>query len=112
MEPNDMPGGFFGTAQRVADISPGSSGSYASNLTEFDGQLFFTASDGTTGNELWVSDGTTEGTQLVADINSNSSSPFGYGSYASNLTEFDGQLFFTASDGTTGNELWVSDGDD
>ena len=73
---------------------------------------FFTASDNTVGNELWVSDGTAEGTQLLVDINTLFSGSYLYtvGSYASNFTEFNGQLFFTASDGTTGNELWVSDG--
>ena len=102
--------------QRLVDINPGGSGSNASNFTEFDGQLFFTADDGTTGSEPWVSDGTTEGTQRLVDINSfvnpySAFYPYGsYGSYASNFTEFNGQLFFTANDGPTGNELWVSDG--
>ena len=118
--------------QLLKDINPGSSsyygyyggyysypaGSYAGNLTDVGGLLFFTANDGVNGNELWVSDGTTAGTQLLKDINPGSSSYYGYygyssypyGSYASNLTEFQGQLFFTANDGVTGNELWVSDG--
>ena len=87
-------------------------GSNASNFTEFDGQLFFTANDGITGNELWVSDGTIDGTQLLVDINTTESQYGDYpaSSYASNFTEVDGQLFFTANDGITGNELWVSDG--
>ena len=120
-ETNELAGG----AQLVRDINPGSSsgyyggeypdGSYAYNLTEFNGQLFFTANDGETGNELWISDGTEAGTQLLLDINPGSSS--GYyggdypdGSFAYGFTEFNGQLFFTADDGENGNELWVSDG--
>jgi ELWxxDGT repeat protein len=104
--------------QLLIDINPGSSpsgfpySSNASNFTEVDGKLFFTADDGTTGSELWVSDGTAEGTQLLIDINPGSNPYFGfpYSSNASNFTEVDGKLFFTADDGTTGSELWVSNG--
>ena len=103
--------------QLLVDIRPGSSdygyvyGSYANDFTEFNGQLFFTANDGENGNELWVSDGTAAGTQLLVDIRPGSSDyGYIYGSYAYNFTEFDGQLFFTANNGETGNELWVSDG--
>ena len=109
--------GFTGGAKLLKDISTTDSpygdypaGSYASNLTEFDGKLLFTANGGVTGNELWVSDGTADGTQLLKDINT-TDSPYGLpSSYASNFTEFDGKLLFAANDGVTGNELWVSDG--
>ncbi len=72
------------------------------------GTLFFAADDGTSGDELWKSDGTLAGTMIVKDINSNptsaaSSSPF-------NLTNVNGTLFFAADDGTSGKELWKSDG--
>ena len=100
----------------VVDIAPGSSDNYyygntfpdsssPSDLTEFNDQLYFAASDGENGRELWVTDGTTEGTTLVADINSGdgSSSP-------SSLTEFNDKLYFSASDGENGRELWVTDG--
>jgi ELWxxDGT repeat protein len=102
--------GIFAGAQLLRDIRPGDS-SYPSSLTEFNGQLFFSANDGATGRELWVSDGTTEGTQLLKDIWLGSlPSGFAASSYPFNLTEVNGQLFFTANDGTAGNELWVSDG--
>ncbi|HOT83613.1 MAG TPA: hypothetical protein PLQ12_09975, partial [Candidatus Defluviicoccus seviourii] len=32
-------------------------------------RAFFSADDGTTGQELWVTDGTTAGTTLTRDIN-------------------------------------------
>jgi len=38
-------------------------------FTEFEGKLYFIANDGKHGAELWVSDGTEEGTTLVKDIN-------------------------------------------
>ncbi len=96
-------------ARLVGDINPGGDAfsdpySTLGSLTEFGGQVFFTADDGETGEELWVSDGTAEGTMLVADINLNdSSSP-------ASLLEVDGTLFFTANDGDVGEELWASDG--
>ncbi|MFN0054661.1 MAG: ELWxxDGT repeat protein [Planctomycetales bacterium] len=72
--------------------------SFPANLTNLNGTLFFTASD-QNGRSLWTSDGTEEGTEVVANV-----SP-------ASLTVVNGTLFFTASfDATTGNELWVSDG--
>lgn len=57
------------------------------------------ADDGS-GREPWLSDGTAEGTKLVADI-----APDG----ASNPTGFRGRVAFTADDGVHGPELWLSD---
>jgi len=82
-------------------------GSSPTSLTVFDGQLFFTAKDGSSGAELWKTDGTGgvgNGTTQVADINESG------GSYPRKFTVFKGQLFFTADDGSTGRELWKSDG--
>ena len=90
----------------VKDINPGSDDSSPGELAELNGKLYFSADDGENGDELWVSDGTTAGTQLVADINSGS----GY-SFPFDLTELNGKLYFSADDrGGTGRELWVSDG--
>ena len=44
-------------------------GSYPSSLTAFNGKLFFQATDVVHGSQLWVSDGTADGTQRVTDIN-------------------------------------------
>ena len=108
--------------QLLVDLRPGSSnygynyGSYPSNFVEFNDRLYFTARDGESGTQLFVSDGTAEGTQLLVDVNSNnsegydSSLPFPDGFYPSNLIEFDGRLYFTANDGESGRELFVSDG--
>ena len=74
-------------------------------LTSAGGRLFYTDNDGTSGLELWVSNGTEEGTNLVRDIRPGreSSSP-------ATLTAAGDRVFFWADDGTNGRDLWVSDG--
>ncbi len=78
--------------------------SYApNNLTLYSNQLYFAADDGTTGVELWKSDGTSSGTMLVKDLNSSfDTDPVG-------LTVFDGNLYFGETGGVA-NRLWKSDG--
>jgi ELWxxDGT repeat protein len=76
-----------------------------SNLTAFNGKLYFTGNDSTAGTELWSSDGTTAGTQRVADIDPGAAS-----SSPSNLTVAGSFLYFSANDGVTGTELWRTDG--
>ncbi len=98
-----------GGTRLVRDINLGSSSSIdleSAPSFNFNGQLIFAANDGATREELWISDGTAEGTQLLRDINSNNRA----GSFPRNFAEFNGQLFFSANDGETGRELWVSDG--
>jgi ELWxxDGT repeat protein len=70
-------------------------------LINVNGTLFFAANDGTTGLELWKSNGTAAGTVLVKNIRPGSDS-----SYPSSLINVNGTLFFAADDGTMGFELW------
>ena len=70
------------------------------------GKWFFTANDGTTGRELWITDGTPAGTMLLKDI---------YPGTTSGLNNFQSRvvgnlLYFVADDGFSGAELWVSNG--
>ena len=58
--------------------------------------------------ELWVSDGTINGTRLVKNINSNSAT--GSASLPEGFTNFNGTLYFSANDGSSGFEPWKSDG--
>jgi ELWxxDGT repeat protein len=75
------------------------------DLVAFGGQLYFTAVDSQHGRELWTSDGTADGTRLVADIAAGRAS-----SDPTDLTVAGSRLFFLANDGSHGRGLWVSDG--
>jgi ELWxxDGT repeat protein len=110
--------GTSGGTVLVKDIRPGpGSGFYASPifpenppLINVNGTLFFVANDGTNGYELWKSDGTSSGTVLVRDINPGTGSAFGWWWPNTWFTNVNGTLYFVANDGTTGLELWKSDG--
>lgn len=80
-------------------------------------KLFFKADDidGHYGTELWVTDGTEEGTYLVKDINLEPNADMGDGytrdSAIDNMENFNNEkLFFKAWTMESGNELWCSDG--
>jgi ELWxxDGT repeat protein len=94
---------------RVKDINPGGYSSGPTHLTAAGPLLYFTAYDDRGGVELWKSDGTAAGTRRVKDIYPGANSAF----YSEDFTEIayvNGLVFFTAEDGTTGYELWKSDG--
>lgn len=78
-------------------------------LTAVGGKLFFSAYD-EHGYELWVTDGTTNGTVLVKDINTQLVSGQNGSSGPASLIDLNGVLLFAADDGVHGSELWVSDG--
>ncbi|MGA7396483.1 MAG: ELWxxDGT repeat protein [Solirubrobacterales bacterium] len=94
----------------LKDISAGAPNfsSSPSSYAELNGEVYFSALEsGVVGTELWKTDGTTAGTEMVKDINpvfTESGAPTG-------LTNVNGTLFFLAnSDGVNGQELWMSDG--
>ncbi|MEA2560133.1 MAG: hypothetical protein QOH06_1637 [Acidobacteriota bacterium] len=98
----------------VKDIHAGSGWSLFNDFPTFPGsqtfavsggRLFFAADDGTSGNELWVTDGTAAGTSLVEDIFPGTESSFPY-----SLVDLGGQVLFRADDGPDGAELWISGG--
>lgn len=95
----------------VKDINPGSASSLGQGgfshmppLFVFCNKLYFIADDGTFGPELWSSDGTTSGTNMVLDFNSGSA-----GSQISELNVSNGRMYFFAFNGTT-SDLWKIDG--
>lgn len=95
-----------GTAEgteRVVDINPTGS-SDPSELTVYNGSIWFNATDGVNGRELWRSDGTESGTMMVKDINVVGES---------NPTTFEilgNDLYFTALDTSHGREWWMTSG--
>jgi ELWxxDGT repeat protein len=91
----------------LRDIAPGAfAGSNAGPFVVVGKRVFFGASNATFGRELWVTDGTEAGTELVADIYAGL-----VGSAPGNITALDGQrVVFTATDVEGGGGLFVSDG--
>jgi ELWxxDGT repeat protein len=93
----------------VKDINPGPGGSFPHDLQNMNGTLYFQATTPDNGTELWKSDGTADGTVMVKDINpgrGNGMPDFG----PAHLTLLNGIIYFIANDGTTGLELWRTDG--
>jgi ELWxxDGT repeat protein len=91
-------------ATPVLGLAPELSSSYPSNLVTAGNLTFFLADDGIHGRELWATDGTSAGTNLVKDI-----SPGDAGSNIFDMTAAGNLLFCVVSDGT-GDHLWRSDG--
>lgn len=92
--------------RNIADLSFESAN--PRELTAVGNKLYFTAvgpSDNYFGRELYVSDGTANGTVMVQDINPGvaDSNPL----YLSNAN---GELWFSAQTAAAGRELWKSDG--
>lgn len=86
-----------------------SAGSLTPTQTLFQGnKFFFSASTAADGNELWISDGTLANTTMVKNINAGAADGIDL-SYSS-FTYTSTALFFPATNGTNGVELWKSDG--
>ncbi|PMB26621.1 peptidase [Fischerella thermalis CCMEE 5319] len=90
---------FQGKQPELLDIWSGTNSSNPDNLTALGNTLYFTADDGSTGVQLWKSNGTSA--NRITNINASGFNP-------ENLTAFGTtRLFFTADDGSTGRELWL-----
>lgn len=79
-------------------------GSDPRHLTELDGKVYFAATSDA-GRGLWVADSTDGGVQQLLDVN-----PGTGDGRAQSVTRSGSNIFFVANDGTTGNELYVTDG--
>ncbi len=70
-------------------------------------KIYFSLETEETGKELYVSDGTSSGTNLVKDIQAGPESGYGFGTPIGTVNN---KYLFKADDGTNGYELWISDG--
>lgn len=92
-----------------ANVNSNGGNSNPGSLTNFNGTLYFSASDMNSpffpvGNEVFKTDGTPTGTVLLKDIGQMASGN------PTNLTVFNGSLYFVVNDNMHGYELWKSDG--
>lgn len=91
----------------VRDIDMGAQSSNPNWITQVGDLTFFVAETEATGIELWVSDGTPEGTTLVKDIAEGSNASGPNSSRPEKLFAHNGLLYFRL---TNKFGLWVSDG--
>ena len=79
--------------------------SFPVGMARFGKYVVFGATDGLSGVEPWISDGTASGTRLLKDLN-----PGWYGSKIRSFAALGDKLVFDSSIGPRGNELNVTDG--
>ncbi len=90
-------------------------------IVELNGQVFLAGADLEHGDEPWVTDGTVDGTRLLADINTDTHElarigtpqgilEVGDPSYPRDFTVAGDRVFLFADDGEHGVELWSTDG--
>lgn len=94
-----------GMPELIGDIEHAPHSSSPATFARLGEQVLLAADHGINGRELWVTDGTSEGTELLLDIN-----PGGNSSNPASLVQLGGFVYFAASHPTYGNELWRSDG--
>lgn len=82
----------------VADVRSGAASSDPTELTAFDGRLYFVADDGL-GFQLFVSDGSVGSATKLDIFPGGASDPYG-------LTVIGNTLYFAATDSAYGSELW------
>ncbi len=88
------------TPMLLKDIRPGPNSSAPIYFTKIaNNKVVFRADDGINGRELWITDGTTAGTNLIKNINPNGSASL------NGLTAFNGKAYFQS-----GGAIWETDG--
>jgi ELWxxDGT repeat protein len=93
------------TPSLLKDLNTLGDSSLPTNFLTVGAQTYFFAEDVAHGRELWVTDGSEQGTRIVADIKAGPR-----GSDVQSLQEFNGRALFFADDGVHGMEPWISDG--
>lgn len=80
------------------------------NFAVVNNTLFFEANDGTNGTQLWKSDGTEAGTQLVKKIRTGANPEIMFPSTSDSNYYVYNTFYFAANDGVNGRELWKTNG--
>ena len=96
--------GTSATTRKVGGLDIATQASNPSWLVQLNGITYFRANDGVHGEELWVSDGTPQGSRMIKDIN-----PDG-GQGVDTVYVSGGRIFFRGNDGVRGWEIWTTDG--
>ncbi len=98
--------GTYQTTEMVFDLNQNNT-QPAFSIRDFSklDKLYFSYTTPATGRELWVSDGTTEGTRMIADI-----MPGPGSSNPTVLANTNGVLLFKATDSEGNRQLWSTDG--
>jgi ELWxxDGT repeat protein len=76
----------------------------------FNNKLIFAGTDGVHGTEPFITDGTIGGTKMIKDINPNYSSIYNDYDYRPLFTKAGNNVFFRATNGTNGYEIFKTDG--
>lgn len=93
------------TVEQVKEIYPGVNGSGPHDFIATGNRVYFTADDGTHGRELYVTDGSDAGTQIVHEHH-----PVNVGTSISQWTANGNVLYYVPNDPTTGGEVWRTEG--
>ncbi len=104
--------GTTGGTTEVKDLSAyrATYGYGQSHITSAGGRLYFATSDANQGVDLWVSDGTSGGTSIVKDLPALAGSSDGNSATIDGMTAFGSKLAFLADSGSTGTQVWITDG--
>ncbi len=90
----------------VKDIQPDTS--YPTHMTVFKDKMYFAAYPSAGNYQLFRSDGTEPGTNMIQPASTNNNPLTGY-MYFNGFIEFKGKLYFRANYTSTGDELWSID---
>lgn len=97
------------SAQSVPDPFPTDALDFGGEVVEMgklgDGRFVFLIFEPSTGSELYVSDGTPEGTEILIDL-----VPGPEGSVERLVADFNGGVYFVGFTPSAGAELWFTDG--
>jgi ELWxxDGT repeat protein len=92
----------------LANINQTNAGSHPMDFARLGEKVIFSAYDAVHGFEPWITDGSTNGTYLLKDINPSDTSLNPTSAYG--FTEINGRSIFIGNDGVNESALWVTDG--